>query len=74
MNPTVSTDITIFICNVSSLTMTSNLTATAAPDQLQEPLDDEFISFLEDDEVISESILIKPWKVLVTDDDQTVHD
>ena len=37
-------------------------------------LDDDFIHFLENDESESNLALAKPWKILITDDDQTVHD
>ena len=54
--------------------MISNLTIAIDSHHPSAPLDDEFIKFLEDDEV--ESILprLTPWKILITDDDQTVHD
>ncbi|TDK63481.1 response regulator [Sapientia aquatica] len=36
--------------------------------------DDDLVNFLDDDESIADLVSIKPWKILVTDDDQTVHD
>lgn len=42
--------------------------------QTPEPPSDELISFLDDQDEESVPSLAKPWKVLVTDDDQTVHD
>ena len=38
------------------------------------PADDEFVSFLSDDDVAPEISQGEPWKILITDDDQTVHD
>ncbi len=35
---------------------------------------DEWVQFLDDDTSDSDLANVKPWKVLVTDDDQTVHD
>lgn len=36
--------------------------------------DDEFVNFLSDDEFEPEISHVEPWKILITDDDQTVHD
>ncbi len=51
------------------------MTTAYVSDQLPDPPDDDLINFLDDldddDRTVS---LAKPWKVLVTDDDQTVHD
>ncbi|WP_133166927.1 hypothetical protein [Solimicrobium silvestre] len=41
---------------------------------LSAQLDDEFINFLDDEEDEIDLRDIKPWQILVTDDDQTVHD
>jgi len=54
--------------------MTSNLNDPANQAPISGILDDEYISFLEDDEAASDLNTSKPWKILVTDDDQTVHD
>lgn len=54
--------------------MTSNLNTSTNPYPISGNLDDEYINFLEDDENASDLTLLKPWKILVTDDDQTVHD
>jgi len=54
--------------------MTSNLNATATSNLNSEHSEDEYISFLEDDETTSDLTSLKAWKILVTDDDQTVHD
>jgi len=54
--------------------MISNITISNDSKHTSIPPDDEFIKFLEDDD--SESVLpsLTPWKILITDDDQTVHD
>lgn len=54
--------------------MTLNLNVTPVKQYLSEPLDDEFINFLDDDENTPELTRAKPWQILITDDDQTVHD
>ena len=54
--------------------MTSNLNATANPGPNSGNLDDEYISFLDDEEATSNLTSLTPWKILVTDDDPTVHD
>ena len=54
--------------------MTSNLIFATVPDHPSSHPDDEFIQFLEDDEFESNLSQAKPWKILITDDDQTVHD
>ncbi len=53
--------------------MTSK-SATPPHPQTSEHADDEFVTFLEDDEIQDVETPIKPWKILITDDDQTVHD
>jgi CheY-like chemotaxis protein len=54
--------------------MTSNSNATVDLGSNSGISDDEYISFLEDDETTSNLTSLRPWKILVTDDDQTVHD
>ena len=54
--------------------MISTHSVSLGQPELPESSSDEYVQFLEDDETASDSPEIKPWKILVTDDDQTVHD
>ena len=46
------------------------------PDQsdMPESSTDEYVLFLDDEEVEADFSNVLPWKILITDDDQTVHD
>ncbi len=50
--------------------MSNPSSATHLPQGLN---DDDLVDFLDDDDAKDE-LLLQPWKILVTDDDQTVHD
>ena len=54
--------------------MTSKLTNPPMQNHLVEQSNDEFVNFLDDDEAELDLSHITPWKILITDDDQTVHD
>lgn len=54
--------------------MTSKLTTIPLQDHSAEQLNDEFVNFWDDDETGPDLSHITPWKILITDDDQTVHD
>ena len=54
--------------------MTPKLPSTTLQDHLNEQLNDEFVKFLDDDDAVISFTHVTPWKILITDDDQTVHD
>jgi len=54
--------------------MTSQLATTYLQNHSGDHSGDEFVKFLDDDEIEPDFSNVTPWKILITDDDQTVHD
>ncbi|MET3105213.1 CheY-like chemotaxis protein [Oxalobacteraceae bacterium GrIS 2.11] len=54
--------------------MTSKPPSAPVQNHLPDQFNDEFVNFLDDDEAELDLSDINPWKILITDDDQTVHD